>query len=257
MAVSCFVANWKMNKTRGEAQAYLSVLRGRLKASGLDKQTEVVIAPPFTALAVLSENVAGVDARVDGWVWAAQNVSDEDDGAHTGEVSARMLCDAGCRYVIVGHSERRARFGEDGVQIARKVGAACRSGLIPILCVGETAQERAAGMGPAVVMRQVGEAALAGTAEIVVAYEPVWAIGSGVTPCPEEVEAMHRHIRETLASSDRPARVLYGGSVHSENVADFMRMTGVDGVLVGGASLSADTFFDLIVRGLHAKRQIR
>jgi triosephosphate isomerase len=180
----------------------------------------------------------------------AQDVCAEEPGAHTGEVSATMLADVGCRYAIVGHSERRALYGEDDVLVARKFAAAARHALVPILCVGETLAEREGGATRAVVLRQldaVTEAAgIEPFARAVVAYEPVWAIGTGRTATPEQAQEVHALIRGRLAQKDgtiaASLRVLYGGSVKAANAAELFAMPDVDGGLIGGASLKAEDF---------------
>ncbi len=243
----CFVANWKMYKTCGEAEDYLQSLSLQPALRGFDR--EIVLAPPFTALSSVR---ARIESTAPGIVLAAQNLHFAPEGAYTGEVSARMLREVGCRYVMVGHSERRVHLGESDSQIRLKVAAAGDAGLIPILCVGETLQQRQMGEGAAVVQRQI-EAALGSTweSEMLVAYEPVWAIGANRTPSPTEIVAMHRRIRACFATS-APIRILYGGSVTPENIADLMGGGEVDGVLVGGQSLSAENFATIIERGMKA-----
>ncbi|MGE0709292.1 MAG: triose-phosphate isomerase [Planctomycetota bacterium] len=232
------VANWKSHKTLGEARAFAARLRDGL-ARG---RARVVICPPFTALACLAEALAGAAEL------GAQDLSPHGEGAHTGEVAARHLVDVGCRFVIVGHSERR-HAGEEDALVRRKLRAALGAGLGPILCVGETAEERRAGRAEAVVSRQLEEA-LAGLeparlAATVVAYEPRWAIGAGVTPTPAEVEAMLSHVRRALgrvAEAAAAARVpvLYGGSVNARNARELLSLPTCGGALVGGASLDPD-----------------
>ena len=255
MSVPCFVANWKMNKTVEEAQAFLADLWGRLGDS--DERAEVVIAPPYTALTAVAAGLARPNAGTPRLRFlAAQNVWGDGDGAYTGEISARMLAAVGCRFVIVGHSERRVYIGETDTQIARKIAVACEWGITPILCVGETAEARRAEQSLQVVERQIRAASAALPAGSVIAYEPVWAIGTGVTPRVDEIETIHQHIRGLLAGlpAEEGSRLLYGGSVNCENIASVMSLPSVDGVLVGGASLAASTFADLVALGTQAKR---
>jgi len=231
--VNLFVANWKMNMTRAQARAYAEDLGSRI-GDGFDAG-ELVLAPAFTALE------AARDPR-GRWALAAQNLSDHAAGAFTGEVSATMIAEAGCRYVIVGHSERRTLFGEDGPLLARKLARAREAGLVPIYCVGESQRERAAGSTAATLARQAE--ALADDPEdrpLVVAYEPVWAIGTGLAATPADSAAAATGLRKILASR-RDLRVLYGGSVNPGNARQLLQGGGVDGFLVGGASLEAATF---------------
>lgn len=231
--MNLFVANWKMNLTPAEARAYAEDLGSRI-GDGF-AGAELVLAPPYTALE------AARDPR-GRWVLAAQNLSDHAAGAFTGEVSGSMIAEAGCRYVIVGHSERRTLFGEDGPLLSRKLARARESGLVPIYCVGETPRERAAGSTLETLARQAR--ALADDPEdqpLVVAYEPVWAIGTGVAATPADSAAAATGLRTILAGR-RDLRVLYGGSVNPGNAGELLRGGGIDGFLVGGASLQAATF---------------
>jgi triosephosphate isomerase len=229
-----FVANWKMNKTRAEARAFAERLGARLSA-GLPPGVELAVAPPSTAFD------AARDPR-GRWSLASQNVAAEDAGAFTGEVSARMLADAGCRYAIVGHSERRHIFGEGGAVLARKLARAREAGLTPIYCLGETEEERAEGATADVFTAQTETLASdPPDAPLVVAYEPVWAIGSGRTATPQDAQQARQQIARLL-SDRRDLRLLYGGSVKPDNAAELLRGSGMDGFLIGGASLSADEF---------------
>ena len=233
MSRALLVANWKMNMTRVEARAYAGDLGSRIGDSS--GAVELVLAPPYTALD------AARDPR-GRWALAAQNLSGERAGAFTGEVSAAMIAEAGCRYVIVGHSERRTLFGEDGPLLSRKLARARESGLIPIYCVGETARERAAGSTRETLAGQAR--ALADDPEdqpLVVAYEPVWAIGTGLAATPADSAAAATDLR-TLLAGRRDLRILYGGSVNPGNARDLLGDGGIDGFLVGGASLQAATF---------------
>lgn len=228
-----FVANWKMHMTRGEARAYAEELGKKIGDGGA--RVELVLAPPYTALEAARDSAGR-------WALAAQNVSSEEAGAFTGEVSAEMLKDAGCRYVLIGHSERRGIFGEDGSLLARKLARSRESGLIPIYCLGETGQERAAGLASVTLVRQVETLASdPPAAPLVVAYEPVWAIGTGTAATSEDARAARTHLAELL-SARSDLRILYGGSVTAENAAALLEVSGMDGFLIGGASLAPESF---------------
>jgi len=241
------VGNWKMHKTIAEGVDFVTRLRGRLKET---TGRNVVLAPPFTALYALAEALKETGIRL-----AAQNVWDREEGAYTGEVSTHMLVDAGCHYVIVGHSERRALFGEGDALINRKLKAVMQSGLQPILCVGETLNEREAGQTFAVVERQFKEGlkdiSAAEAGRIVLAYEPVWAIGTGQTASPEQAAAVHVYIREVAGGTygeefSRRLPVIYGGSVNPANIKALMAQQDINGVLVGGASLDVESFAQIV-----------
>jgi triosephosphate isomerase len=228
-----FVANWKMHKIRAEARAYAEDLGQRI-GEGIEGR-ELVLAPAFPLLD------ASRDPR-GRWSLSCQNVAAEVSGAFTGEVSARMAADAGCRYAIVGHSERRRLFRETGPLLAQKL-ARCRdAGLTPIYCVGETTQERDAGLTASTLIRQLDTLEKDPPDDpLVVAYEPVWAIGTGRAAVPLDADAAYVHIAQLLAS--RPnLRILYGGSVSPENAGALLSKSAVDGFLIGGASLSAAAF---------------
>ncbi len=236
------VANWKMNGTVAEAQELVAAMKpGLAGISGIGK----VLCPPFTALAAVSEMLAGTDIGV-----GAQDMYHAESGAFTGEVSPAMLAEF-CDHVILGHSERRSLFGETNASVAKKVAAAQSAGLKPIMCVGETFAERETGRAEAVVDGQVltGLAGLGNIEGLAVAYEPVWAIGSGAAASPDDAQAMASRIRQVLsdrfgqAAADTP--VLYGGSVTDHNVHEFMGRPDIDGALVGGASLKPDVFVAL------------
>jgi triosephosphate isomerase (TIM) len=239
--------NWKLHLTIAEATALAASLRAG--CAGLAGR-EVIVAPVFTALAAVAATLAGSPIRV-----AAQDSHWEEKGAYTGEVSGSLLRDAGCSAVIIGHSERRQLFGETDEQVNRKARAALRNGLLPILCVGETLAEREAGAVERVIGRQV-RGALAGlgpdqVAALAVAYEPVWAIGTGRTASPAQANEVHAFIRGLLselfgASIAGRVRVLYGGSVKPDNVDELMREPELDGVLVGGAALDAASFLRIV-----------
>jgi triosephosphate isomerase len=231
--MNLFVANWKMNKTRGEARAFARDLGALLGDRG--PGVELVIAPPFTAL----DDARDTRER---WSLAAQDVASESEGAYTGEVSARMIADAGCRYVLVGHSERRRLFGETGPVLLRKLERVREAGLTPIYCLGETEQEREEGLTAETLAAQVETLAEdSADAPLVVAYEPVWAIGTGRAATPEDAGSARHQLAELL-SGRRDVRILYGGSVNSENARHLLEACDVDGFLIGGASLRASTF---------------
>jgi triosephosphate isomerase len=214
-----------------------------------DAAAEVLVCPPFPYLAAVAGQLAGTAVRL-----GAQNVSEHPDGAYTGEVGADMLLDAGCRYVIVGHSERRSLYGESSEQVAAKASAALVAGLVPIVCVGETLAERDGGRTEAVVTAQLDAvlSACGATAlsKAVVAYEPVWAIGTGRVATPEQAQAVHAHIRSRFASDDESVaaelRILYGGSMKGENAPGLLAMPDIDGGLIGGASLKAADFLAIV-----------
>jgi triosephosphate isomerase len=239
------VGNWKMNLDEVAGAALVGDLVRRLSF----ERAEVAVAPPFPALRAVIDAAAGSLLGI-----AAQNVNGEDRGAYTGEVSAPMLASMGLSYVIVGHSERRRLFHESDAQIARKVSACRRHDLVPILCVGETEEDRRRGMTREIVVAQIRAAfsdlAIGGPADLVVAYEPVWAIGTGVTPRVEDVVSAHEAIRGALharfGSASSTLRVLYGGSVTPDNAGSLITAAGVSGALVGGASLDAASFASIV-----------
>ncbi len=235
-------ANWKMNKTIGETEAFLASLTGRASELG---GAEVVVCPPSTALAAATAIAAGSGIEI-----CAQNVHEEETGAFTGEVSIPMLADLGVAGAIVGHSERRQLFCETDEALARKVPALLDAGLLPILCCGETESERDAEETEAVLERQL-TADLATVdderlAEVVIAYEPIWAIGTGRTATPDQAEEAIGFIRGLIAARDGVAaeavRILYGGSVKPDNAAELFARADIDGGLVGGASLDPGDF---------------
>lgn len=239
--------NWKMHKTVGEASAYAEAFLPRMR---MYRGVEVVICPPFTALSALSEAFRGTQVQL-----GAQNVHWEPQGAFTGEVSVRMLQEFGCRYVIVGHSERRHIFRETSEEVGLKAKTLCVFGISPILCVGETLDEREAGKTYDVVREQLEKGVARLTPEeartLVIAYEPVWAIGTGRAATPGDAEDVIRFIREELARMFHPGvaeavRILYGGSVTPENVFSFVVERNIDGTLVGGASLDPSKFLAIV-----------
>ena len=243
MAKPMIMGNWKMNNTLAESKELLRQL-----SVLLPKQTdvEVVICPPFTALCGLGE------CMPEGVALGAQNMHPAASGAFTGEISAAMLKEAGCRYVIIGHSERRHVLGESDELIAAKVSACMKATMVPVLCVGETLSQREQGVGAEVVKSQlIRGLAEVGSAEgeLVIAYEPVWAIGSGKAASAVQAEEMLQVVKEVIASypaSIRAARLLYGGSVTPANIHEFSAREIIDGALVGGVSLKADQFAELV-----------
>lgn len=246
MRTPLVVANWKMHGTLGEARALASAVRDGLKRP----RAEVVLCPPFTALAAVAEVLAGSPIGL-----GAQNCHWEAGGAFTGEVSPAMLAELGCRLVIVGHSERRQHFGETDAQVNRKVRAALAHGLAPLLCVGESADERRQGLTFTVVEGQLraglGEVSPDDLGRCIVAYEPLWAIGTGVNATPAQASEVHGYLRgllSELASKEtaQAIRILYGGSVKADNAGDLCREPEIDGALVGGASLQAQSFTGIV-----------
>jgi triosephosphate isomerase (TIM) len=241
-------ANWKMNMTLGESDSFLDTF---LRELGDEKRVDIVIAPPFTALARVSERLS----RVQNVKLGAQNMHFEKNGAFTGEVSAPMLRELFARYVVLGHSERRTLFGETDEIVNKKAHAAFEAALKPIVCVGETLAERDAGKVESVLVTQL-KGSLAGLSakelsEAVIAYEPVWAIGTGRTATPAQAQEAHAFIRKVLTSlADNPTaekiRIQYGGSVKSANTAELMKQPDIDGALVGGASLDARGFAEIV-----------
>ena len=243
--------NWKMNLDNLQAVALVQKLHWTLKdAKHEDGSVEVALFPPFTDLRTVQTLI---DADKIPFALGAQDLSVHDSGAYTGEVSGAFLAKLDCRYVIIGHSERREYHAEGDDVVAAKVKAALKHGLVPVICVGETAADLETHGASAVPVAQL-EQALAGVpkdAEIVVAYEPVWAIGSGQAATPEQAQEVCAKLREVVAAAMGPdaaarTRILYGGSVKSSNIASFMREPDVDGALVGGASLVADEFAAII-----------
>ncbi len=234
------VGNWKMNGSLARNEALVAELRKLLRPDGVD----VVVCPPFVYLSQVKALIKDAIIAV-----GAQSLSSAKEGAYTGEVSGSMLADLGCSWVIVGHSERRSGYGETNVVVATKVQAALDSGVRPILCVGETLEQRDAGVAEEVVGSQVDAMVSALGVEaasfVVLAYEPVWAIGTGKTATPEQAQAMHAFIRDRLVRSGVSAqgvKILYGGSVTAVNASLLFSKPDIDGALVGGASLVAEGF---------------
>ena len=243
-----FIAgNWKMNTRRTSA---VDLARALVDGAGNSDRVEIAVCPPSVYLSAVADVVAGSSIEL-----GAQNLYAAGDGAYTGEINAAMLTDVGCRFVILGHSERRQLMGETDDLVAKKMQAALAGNLIPIVCVGETQAQREAGETESVVETQV-RGSLAGlddvrAAAIVLAYEPVWAIGTGLTATPEQAEAVHAMIRKLLGEMFTPdiaaqIRIQYGGSVKPSNAAELLGQPNIDGALVGGASLQAADFLAII-----------
>jgi len=246
MRIPLVAGNWKMN---GSLVSIQQLLEGIMQGmSELKENVECAVFPPFVYLAGVQRLLSDTAIR-----WGAQNVSEQQAGAFTGEVAASMLADFSCTYVIVGHSERRTLYGESDAVVARKFATVRKAGLTPVLCVGESLEEREKGVTEMVVARQL-EAVLElegiqGIGDAVIAYEPVWAIGTGRTATPEQAQEVHAFIRSKLAENDAmiadSVRILYGGSVKGSNAAELFAMADIDGGLVGGASLEAQEFLTI------------
>ena len=245
--------NWKMHMTREETHTLIREILKQIE--GIDTNpVDILIAPPFTSLASASELLRSTSIYLSG-----QNMHWEEQGAFTGEISPVMLKEVGCSHVIIGHSERRQYFNETDETVNRKLYSALSHGLIPILCVGESLTQREANQTFSVIEDELDRGLQGLTLEqvrsMIFAYEPIWAIGTGKTASPEQAEEVHRFIREWLSSKVDPSigeavRILYGGSVKPENIKGLMAMKNIDGGLVGGASLNADSFTQLIKRCL-------
>ena len=240
--------NWKMYKLLGEAVETALALKPLVANAN---HCEVIIAPVFTALKTVSDRLEGSNISVAGQDCAFQN----EFGAYTGEIAPEMLKDVGCSYVIIGHSERRQFFGDTDQSVNSKTKAALFAGLVPIVCVGESLEEREAGQAKRIVEHQLIAALDNLTAKdaerIIIAYEPVWAIGTGKTASPEQAQEMHHHIRSVLSSSHGEVvadlvRILYGGSVKPDNIAELISQSDIDGALVGGASLDHQSFSKIV-----------
>jgi len=236
-------ANWKMNKTTSETQEFLS---GFISAVKDVTDIDIAIAPPFTSLAVAAEKLK--DTNI---ILVAQDVFHEEKGAYTGEVSPIMLADIGCKYTIVGHSERRQYFNETDEIVNKKIKAAKKAGVGVIFCIGESLQEREAGKTFDVLLKEIDNG-LSGTdtEKLVIAYEPIWAIGTGKTATPEQAQEAHAYIKEKLrfmyGNEADEVRIIYGGSVTTENIDLLMACRNVDGALVGGASLKVESFVRIV-----------
>jgi triosephosphate isomerase len=245
-----FIAgNWKMYKTAAEAARTAQDLLARL-GLGTISGVEVMIAPPYTALDAVGRVLAQSSVQL-----GAQNVFWADEGAYTGEVAPGMLADLGCRFVLIGHSERRQYFGETDESVGRRISAALRHGLAPVMCIGETEAQRDAGQTFSVLDKQITDGLRNQISDrlgtLVIAYEPVWAIGTGKTATADQAQEAHRFIRGKLAellgdSFAAATRIVYGGSVKPGNIVELMAMPDIDGALVGGASLKAETFADIV-----------
>ena len=236
--------NWKMNKTVKETKDFIT----KLKKHALPKNKDILICPPFTALSKASGLIKGSNIQL-----GAQNMHYEVAGAFTGEISPLMLKELGCKYVILGHSERRHIFNEDDSLINRKIKAALNLKLKPILCIGETLDQRKKNKTEEIVKSQLLNSLkdIKDISNIILAYEPVWAIGTGINAAPEQAEEIHKMIRTLIKKTYSPKaandiRILYGGSVKPENIKELMKEQDIDGALVGGASLDTDKFFKLI-----------
>jgi triosephosphate isomerase len=238
------IGNWKMHGTLAMAKQYLDILLAKDLLAEKDKK--IRIAPPFPLLAYMAKRVEGSLISI-----GAQNVSEEKEGAFTGEVSASMLQDVGASFVLIGHSERRRLFHETSEQIQKKILQALAAGLLPIICIGETEEERKQGLAKKILEKQIqGALQNISTQDIVFAYEPVWAIGTGQNASPEIAEEIHCFCRNVLqeifGSGAQQIPIVYGGSVKETNAASFLAKENVDGVLVGGASLDPEGFFQII-----------
>lgn len=242
--------NWKMNKLAGEATAFITSLKTELTG---EEQAEVVIAPPALFIASMLQQTAGTAIKI-----AAQNVHYEESGAYTGEISPVQLADLGCDYVIIGHSERRQLFNETDEGVAKKAAAVFKHQMIPIVCCGETLEQREQGVAKEWISGQIraglAELSEKQVGEAVIAYEPIWAIGTGVTASSADAAEMAAHIREVVfeaagsAAADK-IRILYGGSVKPDNIAELMADENIDGALVGGASLEVASYTGLLDGG--------
>lgn len=248
MRTPLVIGNWKMNGDGGQCRRLVDLIC--LNYTPTARSARVVVCPPSLYLRELNHQLE----QNSNWIkLGAQNVSDHISGAYTGELSAPMLKDAGCDYVLIGHSERRALFAEDNIIVARKVLAVLRASMVPVLCVGETLSEFELGQTQKVVTKQVMDVvSIVGIqhfSNVVIAYEPAWAVSSGQMVTAEYAQCMHEVIRQALCDRDeeigQTARIIYGGSITSTNAANFLQLPDIDGVMVGGASLSADQFVSI------------
>lgn len=251
MRIPIIAGNWKMYKTVPQA---LDLVRGIMYSINFPRDVEVVVAPPFSALFSIAAECRDSYIGV-----AAQDMHWEDEGAFTGEVSGAFIKDLGCDYVLIGHSERRQYFGETDFTVNKKVAAAIRHDLVPVVCVGETLDEREKGVTFEVVGRQLGDGLPAldevSAKKLVVAYEPVWAIGTGRNATPDQAEEVHLFLRKFLArmfdgKTADDIRILYGGSVKPGNAAELFAQPDIDGALVGGASLKVESFAEIVKRAM-------
>ncbi len=249
MRQTLVAGNWKMN---GSLEANQQLLNGIKAGVAEGVSAKVVVCPPAIYIPQAASSLSGSDVS-----WGGQNLSQEKSGAFTGEISADMLLDQQCEYVIVGHSERRALYGESDELVALKYGAAQAAGLIPLLCVGELLEEREAGNTESVVARQldavIDKVGITAIAAGIIAYEPVWAIGTGKTASPQQAQDVHAFIRQRVAEKDagvaEKLQILYGGSVKPDNAVELFAMTDIDGGLIGGASLDAEGFLAICRAG--------
>lgn len=240
------VGNWKMHGSLASVNELLSGLKSSI--GSIDSLT-IAVCPPFIFAPVVEKSLAGTAIQ-----WGSQNISENQQGAYTGEVSGAMLAEFGCRYAIVGHSERRSIYSESDLLVAQKYMAAQQAGLTPIVCVGESLEQREAGKALTTVERQleilIDEAGIESFSRAVIAYEPVWAIGTGKTATPEQAQEVHSHIRQVIGrSSEQVAakiQIIYGGSVNAGNSAQLFAKEDIDGALVGGASLKAVDFSAIV-----------
>lgn len=254
MRKTIVAGNWKMNGTSESIKALLDVITdGAMKIDGL----VTLVCPPAVYLSQVVDQIADAPVAV-----GAQNVSEQSKGAFTGEWSLEMLQDLGCGYVILGHSERRSLFGESDMIVAEKVAATLEAGLVPVLCVGETLGQREAGDALAIVNSQISavlqRVGIEGFSSAVIAYEPVWAIGTGLTATPEDAQAVHAAIRAQLAEKDvkiaENLSILYGGSMNAANAVELLAQQDIDGGLIGGASLKADEFLTICAAAAESRK---
>lgn len=248
MRIKVIAGNWKMNNDLNESKDLISRLLGGLK--NLNSTCDVVICPPFTSLSEASSMIKGSKIKL-----GAQNIHEEENGAFTGEVSAKMLLSAGCEYVIIGHSERRSIYKESDELINKKIKQAIKNNLKTIFCVGELLEEREKNITEQVIKSQIlkglQDFSLDDLKDLIIAYEPVWAIGTGKTATPQQAEEVHLFIRKLLTNNyssefAENLRILYGGSVKPDNSKDLLSQKNIDGALVGGACLNADSFINII-----------
>jgi triosephosphate isomerase len=248
MRIKVIAGNWKMNNDLNESKDLISKLLGGLK--NLNSTCDVVICPPFTSLSEASSMIKGSKIKL-----GAQNIHEEENGAFTGEVSAKMLLSAGCEYVIIGHSERRSIYKESDELINKKIKQAIKNNLKTIFCVGELLEEREKNITEQVIKSQIlkglQDFSLDDLKDLIIAYEPVWAIGTGKTATPQQAEEVHLFIRKLLTNNyssefAENLRILYGGSVKPDNSKDLLSQKNIDGALVGGACLNADSFINII-----------
>lgn len=254
MRKKLIAGNWKMNKDFHETAVLVNELKERLKE--FKKEVDIVICPPFTSLIVAKTLISGTPMKL-----GAQNMSQHDEGAYTGEISAKMLRTIGCNVVILGHSERRQYFGETNELVNAKIKQSLKNSLTPIVCIGETLQERESSITDRIITTQINgvlhELTSADIEKIVVAYEPVWAIGTGKTATTEQANQIHKLIRKLVGqiyswAVAEKLVILYGGSVNEKNASDLLSQSDIDGSLVGGASLKSDSFVKIVQAGVES-----